>query len=125
MLMNYMKLLLTTTALLTLATGAMASETMRLPRGTATGETGPQGCPVFVADVKIEAVNVPLAQLGVTEQGRNSTLKADDGTKFRIPGIDAKQSGLDKVHAGDLAKIRYCGSGGKLLEVKVLREKSS
>ncbi len=125
MLMNYTKLLLTTTALLTLATGAMASETMRLPKGTATGESGPHGCPVFVADVKVEAVSKPLEQLSVTERGRKSTLKADGETKFRIPGVDAKQSGLGEVHAGDLAKIRYCKAGGKLLEVKVLREKSS
>lgn len=111
-------------ALLLPATLAMASETMRPPKGAATGDAGPSGCPVFTADVTIEHADSRTRQILFTEKGHESLLKADDDTTFRIPGVDAKQSGLDKLRTGSDAKIRYCGTDGKLLEVKVLRTKS-
>jgi len=108
-------------ALLLSASLALASETMRLPKGTATGDAGPSGCPVFTADLMIEHADSRTGQILFTEKGQESLLKADGETVFRIPGVDAKKAGPDKLRPGSDAKVRYCGTDGKLLEVKVLR----
>lgn len=119
--MMYFNRILCVIALLLPATVSMASETMRLPKGTATGDAGPSGCPVFTADLTIEHADSRTGQILFSEKGQESLLKADDDTVLRIPGVDAKQAGLDKLRTGSDAKVRYCGTDGKLLEVKVLR----
>lgn len=103
---------------------AAASETMRLPKGEATGDRGPSGCPVFTADVKIKQVDSRRKRIAVLEEDYESMLKIAESTRFRIPGVDAKESGVEQVRPGSEARVRYCGTDGTLLELKVLRSSS-
>jgi hypothetical protein len=100
-----------------------------MPRGATPGEPGPNGCPTVLLDGTIQSVDQVENQLVfLSAEGEQSLeMKVTPETRFRIPGVKkdaAKAGGLSKVPAKAPAKVRFCIDSGRLLEVKVKKEKN-
>ncbi len=123
--------LLAASVVLASSPSLFASETVRTPAGPGgsadvSGVGAPYiGCPSKSANVMIDGVEAESGKLFFSTVRGEAWLAADDETIVRIPGVDRKESKLERLEAGKAAKIRYCTDDGKLLSVKVLRKQPS
>jgi hypothetical protein len=103
----------------------LATASVRAPRGDegmAGGNVGPSGCPTASLDGTIEQVELFVSK----EHEKPFRIKADSQTSYRVPGVKRKElakDGLSKLPLNAAAKIRFCTNDGRLLEVKVKKEK--
>ncbi|MDA1314817.1 MAG: hypothetical protein O2968_15900 [Acidobacteria bacterium] len=107
---------------------AIATASVKLPRGGISGEPGPNGCPTALLDGTIESINTAGSQFTFLPKGGDEAvaMRVDSETAYRIPGLkkdELKTNGLSKIPDSAPAKIRFCTDDGRVIEVKVKKEK--
>ena len=107
---------------------AVATASVKMPRGQVTGEAGPSGCPIASVDATIEEIDLDRQAILVTPKGQEKPVGVLIGgdTKFRIPGFkkkDLRTGGLAKITANATVKLKFCADTGTVTEVKVKKEK--
>ena len=121
----------TAVVLLALSLGVVTAS-VRAPRegapGMRGGAAGPSGCPTATLDGTIEQVDAETNELVFfsKSQEKSFRIKANSDTSYRVPGMKKKDlatDGLSKLPIDAPAKIRFCTDDGRLLDVKVKKEK--
>ena len=107
---------------------AVATASVKMPRGQMTGEAGPSVCPIASVDATIEEIDLNRQAILVTPKGQENPVGVliGEDTKFKIPGVkkqDLKTGGLAKVPANASVKLKFCADTGTVTEVKVKKEK--
>lgn len=106
----------------------VATASVKMPRGGTPGEPGPNGCPTALLDGTIRSINTGASEFTFLPKNGDETVNmlVDSETTYRIPGLkktELKANGLSKVPESAPAKIRFCTDSGRVVEVKVKKEK--